>query len=616
MTFLTAAILVLCICVYSVLFTGAGYVLWRKIGLLLGSNPSFTLAASFFLGTSGFQAIWALLQTIFGIKVALILLTVCLVAICVPVFSTEINWNRHKRYLIIISAGSCLFALLNLAHALSPLPRIVLDPTTAPYSYGFGAVNHSFRAENLSNAIVAADSLPLINQNSGQALLAAIPHVLGINMPQLSLIVWHSIVLIFSSLFVWGLARIWLKPRAALFPTSLVLLGNTAVSYRYISVTDSSHAILLSHNYEVVIGLASLLLASFIFWQSLQKGFDWMRLSALTLLVFSWVMNGGHFSLIFICLAILSFLLQGTYKKTWRHFCVGLLLVVVTIIFSTLAVGGIFAFKAPESGIPGVKSVADQADKPAIELRWFRTVEAEFYAPMKMVYLWKEVSNTPIEQTQQETVSPLNQNKPIIYDPALTMDAVTEPTKYTELLRFIKDLKENEILWKFVRLVRSVQLVILPLLGFALGFWLLRKKIFVLPNQFKNVYAIALSLFMSGWVISSIIFVYGQYGELSRFFAPGVSLSLFLLGVVLAVKSEQGNKLQRIAAKTIVFIAVLPVLIDFFIVGILGNFVLPSIDFMRYDSLGVGVPTEEADVLSIQERFDLLLGPSTTRSGM
>src|SRR3989338_7132695 len=612
MTFLTVVAVIVFICLFSIAVTGAGYVMWRKLDLISQNNPSLTLGASFFIGISAFLSFWALLQTVFGIRAALALLLVTVVAICVPVFLKDINWRRHKRYLVTVCIGGCLFASLNLAHALIPLPRIVLNPEIAPYSYGFGAVNHSFRAENLANAIADTDSLPFINQNSGQSLLAAMPQLLGMNMPQFSLIVLHCVVLVFSVLLIWGLARICLRPRSALFPTLLVLLGNTALSYRYTSVTDSSHAILLSHNYEVVIGLASLLLASIIFWRSLQKGFGWVELFTLGLIVFSWSVNGGHLSLIFLCLTGLFFLLQGAYRTTCKNLLVGILITVVAVVSSTLLVGGIFAFHAPASGIPGVKSVADQEGKPAIELRWFRTVEAEFYAPMKMVYLWKAVSNAPITPKQRSE----EKNEPIIYDPALTMDAVAEPTKYTELLLFIKGLKENELLWKFVRLVRSFQLVVLPLFGLAVGYWLLRKKIVVLPAKFKELYVVTLPLFFGGWIISSIIFVYGQYGELSRFFAPGVALSLFVLGVILAIMNEQENKLTRILAKGILAVAVVPVLVDFFVLGIFGNFMLPSIDFMRYDSLGVGAPTEAADVLTVTERFELLFAPGTTRSGV
>jgi hypothetical protein len=460
--------------------------------------------------------------------------------------------------------------------------------------------------------MVAENALPFINQNSGQAILAGLPHLIGLNMPQFSLLVWHTLVLVMVLLLVWGVSRLFLSPRLAAIPAAMVLVGNTALSYRYISTTDTGHALFRAQNVETVIGLASLFLAVLLFRQILREAnIDVFKLGVLGVSVLSWSVFGAHLSLVFVPAMVLLFLLYGQYQKTWKVTVASMGVVILCTILGALTMGGMFAFHAPESSVPGVKTVASE-DKPIIELRAFRTVEAEFHTTLKMVYLGKALLGDT-HKAVPATVPDVSIKQEVEYDPTLTIESVEEPNFYTSIFLAINKLKESESVWNIIRILRSIQLMVLPIVGLFIGYWFLRKRSVVLPVWFRELYLLTLPLFISGWLLSSVIFFYGQYGELSRFFAPGITASVFLLGIVLAAVLKEKKGLQRSIAVAIIFVATVPVILDFFVVGIIGNFVLPSTDFMRYESLGVGVPTTYDDKLNFQERLELLFSPGTIR---
>lgn len=590
----------------ALLLTAVGYVLWKRLMLASAAHHAFTFGASFFVGVTVFLISFAPLQLMVGARVGL--LVVLIIGIIVTAF--WFPWatiRKYTRWLGILFIVFVLFLALDLFQALTPLPHVILEPDRAPYAYGFGAVVHSFRAENIMIDIVTADAFPFINQNFAQSAIASTPLLIGIDAPQVSLLIWHALFIVFGTVLLWGAARSLLPSTTAWIPTLLVAMGNAGISYRYISVTDTSHALWRSQNFETILGLAGLTIAVLIFREIIKTGMTKWRLMLLFSLIFSWSMVGAHLVLIFLSIVGLWVLWSHT-GLNWRPLVTTVLVVVAGTILGAILLGGMFAFHAPASDIPGVKSVVQEGRKP-IELRWFRTVEAEFHSALKfsyMVDMFRGGNNAESGIESGLTVDSRQDAKEVM--------PTNQPTTFQGMQSVIQGLKQNEMVWGMVRIARSLQLVALSLLGLVLGFWYLYcRRQADIDSRFRELYVIGVPLFLVGWILSSVVFIYGQYGEVSRFFAPGVTLSLFILGYLLAVFFRYEDRLKRIGVTFVVILAVLPVFFDFMVLGVAGNFFLPSIDHMRYVTLGQGVPIEKQDVLSIRERLELLTSPAVTR---
>lgn len=589
----------------ALLWSAVGYLLWMRLAVARGAHYSFTLGASFFVGTTTFLVAFGSLQLIVGAREAL-LITMMVGIIVVAFWFPWTNLRRYIRWSALVAAGFVLFLVLDLLQALTPLPHVILEPDRAPYAYGFGAVVHSFRAENIIIDIVSKNAFPFINQNFAQSAISSTPVLVGMDAPQVSLLIWHTLFIVFGTVFVWGAARSLLPATTAWIPTLLVAMGNAGISYRYISVTDTSHALWRSQNFETIIGLAGLTIAVLIFREIMKAGMTRWRVTFLCGLFFSWSMVGAHLVLIFLSIAGL-WVLWNKLWPNWRPVIATVLVVAIGTSVGTLLLGGMFAFHAPANDIPGVKSVAQEGKKP-IELRWFRTVEAEFHSAMKFSYMVDIFRGVGLAEDQVRSEGVVDSSE----DANVTV-AMSGPSTFQNIGSIIQGLKQNETIWGMVRIVRSLQLVALSLLGLILGFWYLYRRYPDVDPRFRDLYVVGTPLFLVGWVLSSVVFIYGQYGEVSRFFAPGVTLSLFILGYLLAIFFLRKERIKRSIVALIVILAVLPVFCDLMILGVAGNFFLPSIDHMRYATLGQGVPIAKEDVLSIRERLELLISPSVTR---
>lgn len=612
MTFLTVVATILLLLAVSGLFLLVGFGLWRLVRI--GSESSAFLAgASFFSGAVLYITSFGIYESLLGSAYKAVVLTLVTLLIV-----TVFLWKRSflsTRYLKVFVVGVGIFLLwlvLNTIHAMQPLSSVVLNPETTHPSLGFIAAEHSFRLENIIVTMGKADALPYINQNSGQAILAFIPTVFGIDLPQFSIVVWHTIVVFFSLLLVYGCARYFVSAKAALVPTAFVVLGNTAISYQYISITDSGHALMLARNYEVIIGLASLLLLTIVIRNAFLKKFKVVSVWYLFITTFAWSVVGGHYLLIVLALTALMFGYHYSQVRL-KTFVSTVLILITGCALGTLLMGGLFAFNAPVSDIPGVKSVNEGSSESPLSLRAFRTVEAEYHTRLKLFYLTDrfmgvddgvgdvgvknleniEADSTPVSESATETESLVNFN--------------------TQLNSLVSDLKTNPVLWDLIRLVRSFQLVALPLLGVFIGYWFIYRRPQAFVPVVRELYFFTVPLFLGGWIIASVFLVYGQYGETSRFFAPGISAGMFLLGLVVLKLFKQESLKFRTTAFGIMFIVLVPVIFDYIVVGLVGNFILPTTQSLIYDAAQEGEFVALDDVLPMQERLDILFSPGTIR---
>lgn len=595
----------------SSLFVFSGYLLWQRV-FKTNSSVSFLLGASFFSGVVLYISLFGIIESIFSSAHTAVGVSLALMLLGTLLFLPIKNFFDHVSIKHVL-LGFFIFTswlIINTVHALQPLPGIVKNPEHTHPSLGFIAAEHSFRLENIIVTMSKNDSLPYINQNSAQAILAFIPNVFGLDVPQFSIVVWHTIVVLFVALLVYGCARFFLSRAASLVPTAFVMLGNTAISYQYISVTDSGHALLLIRNYEVVIGLASFLLLALVL-----RGYLFTRLSIysgvyLFIVGFSWSVVGGHYLLIMLAVLALMYLYNFSKVKLANLFGAIFILITSTAI-GTLLLGGLFAFNAPQSNIPGVKSVKEGGNDSALEFRAFRTVEAEYHTRLKLVYLLESITDK-----NKETESGVSLGEPIKVD---SESRHVDASAYSlsgfngRLHTLIDSLKTNETLWDVIRFVRSVQLVAIPLLGMLIFYWLYTKRGHDLLPTIKESCIYILPMFLAGWIISSVFLVYGQYGETSRFFAPGVSGLMFLLGLLMVRLYNQTITKFKVLAVSITALVLVPVVVDYVLVGLVGNFYLPPTQALIYEARGEGSYVSIDDVLTPKERIDILLSSGKIR---
>ena len=122
----------------------------------------------------------------------------------------------------------------------------------------FGSL-HSGRYANLATYIVYSKSIPILNQNYGQSLLAAALMMLGIKSPFLALHLWLALSKIFFWLTMYGFFRhMGLGQGKAGLASALSYLGNTALSATFVLVNDSGYPPLLIAYTDTLSALATL----------------------------------------------------------------------------------------------------------------------------------------------------------------------------------------------------------------------------------------------------------------------------------------------------------------------------------------------------------------------
>jgi hypothetical protein len=597
---LTAFSVLLIVVVCCLLFIANGYSFWRHYGT---SAPlAFTVGAAFFIGAALFFTLFGLTETLFGSAKLALLLTLVIMLAGSLLFPWHALWKAHWKHIVIAAVCIFVWTFVDAVHSLQPLPSVAENPALANAYFGFLTAEHSFRVENIAMTIVEDDTFPYLNQSYGQAILAAMPVMLGADMPQFAILLWHAIVIAFAVMLAFGCARYFFPAKYALIATLFVVAGNTAVNYSFVSLTDTGHALLMNLNYEILIGLATLLLAALTWREILHRGLTTSRALFLFAAAFSWSVTGAHFALIMLALAVL-FLVLHQVRFFETRVMVGIGVLIFGIVSGTFTTGGFLALHAPDSTIPGAEVVIKDNRASPISFRPLRTVESERHTRLKHAYL--------LDALQGKRESPLLSEP--VPEPAATLEEGSYTSLMAKIAVLISELKEAPPIWNTIRFLRSIQLILLPLLFFAAGYWYIFHRKEASWQQYREMYLVLLPLFIVGWLMSSVILIYGNYAQVSRFFLPGVSLALFMIGIMVVHFLRSEALRMRFFGIAITVIAVVPVLMNYLFIGIVGNFILPPTEYLRY------VVNEEEEMviflqpLSIEKRIPLMFLPGVIR---
>ncbi len=152
-----------------------------------------------------------------------------------------------------VGAIFILWALLANMKIGSPQQGITLLNPLATFS----EIAHSLRAGNIAIYLDEYNQLPKLSQNYGQSILAAIPALIGIKVPQFALAIWHGISLFLLAGLIYSIYRVWLLGglRASIVATTIVLLAGTAISLHHIQTIDTESTVLFIRSVDVLLGL-------------------------------------------------------------------------------------------------------------------------------------------------------------------------------------------------------------------------------------------------------------------------------------------------------------------------------------------------------------------------
>lgn len=577
---------------YSGLFLLTGSFIIEK--LYLPNKDKFPklylLGSGFFIGCGLFLSLWIILASLLhSAKLGLFLSTLVVIVISFLFLirkTTTLRLKPKQSFLVIL-----LFLTLigfGTFKALTPMPNYYLTNPEAvnPFS-SFGGVVHSFRAGNISEYIVLNDTLPIINQHSGQSILASIPMFIANQSAQLSLVIWLNIFIGFLIITIYGFLRqFFTKPIHTLIPLSIIFLGNTVLSPFYSSITDAESALLLSANIDVIFGIASFFILLISLYKVIVKeaSFNWF-IFLLIVLGLVWNITSSEM----IILLLLSFvIILFTFRKrleVMKTLGVPVMYFVLAAILGSLTIGGMLSPIKSEVDIPGLMSLKVE-NEPLISLRFPRTGEGNAQNLNNFKNLYSTIKNPKVNSPQTTPVQDVQTNSDLK-----------------------NEIKDNSLLWDIARLVRSFQLVFFPILGIFIAYYLLFKS--KIPSHLSDLFRFLLinttALFLVGWVASTVFKLYGYYWELSKFLYTGSFLAMLMFGLALSLilinTKRKYSKLLIIA--TIIFVTIGPIT-EYFVVRPLNNIYMnPALDYKLPDSI-----TEDQtklQTLSVSDRFNLLI---------
>jgi|GEM_PF-3757746 len=579
----------------SFLSVAIGYAFLSRLSFWSGArdNVYFRAGLSFFTGTGLGLFGWSLLTHLTGdARLSLYLILAIIIAWLIKerrtlaYFKTELP--SDKKILLVI----LLFMSLGLLRAVIPIPQyFATESRLVPFA-GFGDLNHSFRAGNISNYIIDHDYFPRFNQNSAQSIIAAAPIFLGSRGVQLSLIFWLSIFIAFFTLLIYGLTRRnFLDGKLALIPPAIVLLGNTVLSPAYSAITDIQSAILLIANYEGLFSIATLLISLIFLYEALiQKKFRNSWLWLFGLFGFIWNITGPQSTLLFIFSLILTFIF---FQKDIRVADLAKILgsFLLAVVLGAIIQGGMlypsrYTENPPIGGLMEIKS----GQAPLIGLRFPQTGEFDPQTFKKIGFIYQQLT-APIVIPASNASITVATSSPAVSNPGL-----------------IARIKSDRLLFSLVKIAKSFQAVFFPLLGLSL-FYLFKKKKIIENHSFNHFFWIhATALFLVGWAASTFFLMYGYSWELARFLHFGCFASMYVLGLALVflinhfqIKKKAG---QTLAVWFLIGFILFGPSAQYFIADILGNFILP---YVPPDTMTAEISRQDMSTMKIPDRFNLLI---------
>jgi len=349
--------------IFYFLFAQLSIALANKLLIKLPNNSNIKYneyiynAASFIIGISISIIFISFLNIFIGLFLSII--TYLIISLIILKFKPfNINKSFFKDYFILL-----FIIFLQIAIALIPLPEYFSTniEKISPLD-GFGSIVHSFRAGNISIFMFLNNYIPRINQNIGQSFFASLPSFFKLHYPQINLIIWKSIVLLFFYKLIFGIVSKFSIDKFKTIITLSFFFIQTALSFTYVQTIDTGSTLIFCANADTLICIFSFIIFILLIFDNVNN-FSISHQLLFIILFYSWNLFGAQNILI---ASVVLFYLALKNNKQYKFLS---FLFISTILFA-LTFGGLLSpFPNVDSSmIPGLMKVKNSAGG-LIELR-------------------------------------------------------------------------------------------------------------------------------------------------------------------------------------------------------------------------------------------------------
>lgn len=585
----------------SSLFVASGLIAYRKSHLFekVSKNTFMEIGASFFIGLSMFLSFWIILSHIVGSAKVSLIISLFIPTVTTYFYKAEILGAQVRTACAAWTVGVMLFFVsIGITQSLVPMPLFFVDrqDQVDPF-YGFGGISHSFRAGNISEYILQSDRIPVVNQNIGQSTLVSALSILGLNRPQLSLVLWFNVSIAFLCLLVYGFVRPRTQRRLwAIGATLIVILGNNSLYLHYVSLTDGVDTILFASNTDSILGIATFFLFTIACWNTLKsqaRGTSYFAIIIIASFIILWSICAGQN----IVLAVLIFSYLFFVFKLKKVPLVNMRsLFIIFLVFVPIGImqgGLLLPTRLSENlEIPGLMRVT-RSDFPFLQIKFPEIYQGHRRTLDDIGLMHKAIVGYE-KNGQFLSTSGSGENT------TTNQGATTLHNK----------LKKYEIILELAKAERSLRTIFFPLLGLVLAIVIIKYKLLNEETRSFTYFftGVGIITFSTGILISSSFLFYGYSGELTRFLYFGIFATKLLLAVSLLVILKKKVTWRKGLGVLFVYTLVLymfagPVL-EYTIVQTLGRFVLP----LKLEGMPtIGLSQEALRPLSPLERLNLLV---------
>jgi len=331
--------------VFSTLFIFIGRILLIIPNVNNKISTSLIVSSSYFVGMAFFLSIWRTFSFITD-NALISLIGTLIFSVLIIYFFSKLTYKSFffeflglikSKWYLLISLFIFLFVGLYWLGSFKEL-----NPFTT-----IGSL-HSPRYANFATYILEFNRIPILGQNYGQSMLAAIPMILGVNRPLLALNLWLSITLINFLILTYSLfLYLNFTVKFSILATFLILFGNTAISFFHILCIDSGSPFILNGYTDSIASIGTFIVVLFFLKHSLITNLTSVRISVNELmLVFAfsifWNMAAPQNSIFFGGLVVL-FLILAIIKRDLRTLK-AVKILILFVVFSGIGIleGGMY----------------------------------------------------------------------------------------------------------------------------------------------------------------------------------------------------------------------------------------------------------------------------------
>lgn len=526
---IVAVLLIIIFC--SIIFAFCGNWLYCKSISDGCSHPVyFRIGTGFFLGMGVFISLWKILYFLSG-NTKITLIVTLLVLVIISLMMQKINISLKKINYINIF-WIILFVILVFV-----LKIFLYVESFAAENFSVGTCLgslHSGKYANIVAYIFESNSIPVLNQNYGQSMLAAVPLIFGFNSPFLALNFWLSVSTIFLCFAFYGFFRmLGLDTIKSIIGVFLLMFANTALSLFPILVIDSGFPWFYNGYTDTIYSIGSFLVFCVLlkkyYENDIKSIFYFLVVSAV--ICISWNISAAHNIVLgFFALAAVSGVMFFNKRLFKKHIVICFFMVVFVIIGIT------------QGGMLTPKSLRDNVQINGIMTIDGHGRQSDKFICIRPIFPFHHLFNG------QWTFG--------IWDKKREIYSALEMYKKTgQSMQFHPDVLRHELRYETeADFFNSIRMAFFPLVGLILTWFISVFKDSRLDKNgkmadVKKLWFVSFIVFLIDYLIVFFIEFNGYKWELSRFLIPGYVLGMvcFIVSISFLIDNIKGFKVSVIA---------------------------------------------------------------------